>query len=251
MRVAGVATQPARTAGTHEPLGAGKLRRDRRGQRRIVGEREERLVLRRRSAVEERRPDGSRALGREVRAVEVRAQHAARRRSGSSREARRTARRNRRSGRGGDGAGRRQRRRAVAGVGAADGAERLGGAVHEVGPVAAVDVQVDESRREVRPRRRRDVGALRVRLALAGGDIDNAIVVDHNDRVIKQSIRQDRGRVVKSTAGHSHVNLQWLDRSSKLLCPGELAAAGVLLDSGALSVRRGRPSLRVRPGQRP
>ncbi len=32
-----------------------------------------------------------------------------------------------------------------------DGAERVRGAVHEVGPVAAVDVQVDEPRREVHP----------------------------------------------------------------------------------------------------
>ena len=55
----------------------------------------------------------------------------------------------------GDGGGRQQARGAVAGVAAADGAERLGGAVHEVGPVAAVDVQVDEPGREVHAARGR------------------------------------------------------------------------------------------------
>src|SRR5207253_5147579 len=49
----------------------------------------------------------------------------------------------------GDGAGRAEARRAVAEVAAADGGERLAGAVHEVGPGAAVDVQIDEPRGEV------------------------------------------------------------------------------------------------------
>ena len=42
-----------------------------------------------------------------------------------------------------------QARRAVAGVAPAHRSERLGGAVHEVGPVATVNVQIDEPRREV------------------------------------------------------------------------------------------------------
>ena len=49
----------------------------------------------------------------------------------------------------GDGCGRQEAGGAVAGVGATGGAERLLGAVHEVGAVAAVDVQVDEPGREV------------------------------------------------------------------------------------------------------
>ena len=50
-----------------------------------------------------------------------------------------------------DGAGRSQARRAVTRVATADCAERLGSAVHEVGAVAAVNVQVHEPRCEIRP----------------------------------------------------------------------------------------------------
>ena len=45
----------------------------------------------------------------------------------------------------GDGGGRQQAGGTVTGVGAADGAEGVGGAVHEVGAGAAVDVQVHEA----------------------------------------------------------------------------------------------------------
>ncbi len=46
----------------------------------------------------------------------------------------------------GDGGRRQQARRTVARMGAADRAEGVGGAVHEVGPRPAVDVQVHETR---------------------------------------------------------------------------------------------------------
>ena len=49
----------------------------------------------------------------------------------------------------GDGRGRQKTRRAVAGVGPADGAEGVVGAVHEVVAVAAVDVEIDEAGRQI------------------------------------------------------------------------------------------------------
>ena len=64
----------------------------------------------------------------------------------------------------GDGGGGQQAGRAVAGVGAADGAEGVFRAVHEVGAGAAVDVQVHEAGGEVGAVEVDDFGAVSGRL---------------------------------------------------------------------------------------
>ena len=106
-----------------------------------------------------------------------------------------------------DGAGRRQARRAVASVAAADGAERLGGAVHEVRPVAAVDVQVDEPRREVGIRR--DRSPWRILASNRAGWNDAAI--DDGEVAPFEPVGQYQRRVRENR--YTHCNPSALPRS--------------------------------------
>ena len=86
----------------------------------------------------------------------------------------------------GDGRGRRATRRSVPGVGRQDGAKRFGRSVHEVGPVAAVDVQIDEAGEQI--------AALQIDDGQAGGrafggaDVLNAVVEREQLAIGEQAI---------------------------------------------------------------
>jgi hypothetical protein len=144
--VAGVAADALRTAGEDESLGARQFRGDRRGND-AVGEREILLLL-----GGDRWPHpgtgvGAAGLVGEVGAVEVRAQD-----PGTIRSVRLQPPAQAEESQvllvAGHGRGRQEARGAVPGVGATGGSEHLLGPVHEVGPVAPVDLEVDEPGRQ-------------------------------------------------------------------------------------------------------
>ena len=101
----------------------------------------------------------------------------------------------------GHGRGRQQARGAVAGVGPADGAERLLGPVHEIGAVAAVDVEVDEPGCEIATLQV-DVGsvvALRLRFRPDRGN-PRPVHLDPCPR--EQPIFEDDGAAVEDKRSH-------------------------------------------------
>ena len=75
----------------------------------------------------------------------------------------------------------------------ADSAEAGFRAVHEVVAVAAVDVQIDETRREIRAAK---IDAFPFRLGLIGSqDGDNAIALDNDRRAKAESIGENNNAV--------------------------------------------------------
>ena len=98
----------------------------------------------------------------------------------------------------GDGGGGQQAGGAVAGVGAADGAEGVVGAVHEVGAGAAVDVQIDEAGDEIAASQVDDLGAgggagrIADGLDAPGGNVHLAAVEARSSRMtvpLRKSVR--------------------------------------------------------------
>src|SRR5207248_10409031 len=112
----------------------------------------------------------------------------------------------------GDGRSRQQAGRAVAGVGAADRAERLGGAVHEVGPRAAVDVEIDVTRDEVAAFEVDNAGT--VQGGQCGADRADAPAGDVDVAVFEDAIGQDNASAAE-VQGHCHVDSVFGGRTSR------------------------------------
>jgi hypothetical protein len=86
----------------------------------------------------------------------------------------------------------------VTGVRAAHGLERLRGAIHEVGAIATVNVQVHEPRCEVST-----VEIDRVPAGGRGVDRGDAPVVDHDFCTVQQPVFEDHRSAAKGNRAHS------------------------------------------------
>ena len=96
----------------------------------------------------------------------------------------------------GDGGGGQDAGGAVPQVGAADGAEGVLGAIHEIGPGAAVNVQINVARHEIAAGQ---VDGAALQLAARGADGVNALPLDFHLAVFEEAVGQNDGAVAEKS----------------------------------------------------